>query len=72
MGPLGTLVFFFGEPSGLLLDAFRVHYEKCVKEYTEPMEIRDSLIMDDGITSKAQPLDVLINKVSKDYFRNLF
>ena len=30
------------------------------------------LMMDGGITSKAQPLNVLINKVFKGLFRDLF
>ena len=69
---VGAIDGVLSEPSGLLLDAFRGHYEKSVKDYTEPMEMLDWLLMDGGITPKAQPLDVLINKVFKSFFRDLF
>ena len=58
--------------SGLVLDAFRGHYVKEVKAVTEPMEKLDWLLMDGGITPKAQPLDVLINKLFKGFYRDLF
>ena len=60
------------EPCGLLLDAFRGHHDQKVKDVTEPMENLDWLLMDGGITPKAQPLDVLINKIFKGFFRDLF
>jgi hypothetical protein len=60
------------EPAGLVLDAFRGHYAKEVKAVTVPMTQLSWLIMDGGITPKAQPLDVLINKVFKGLFRDLF
>ena len=58
--------------SGLLLDAFRGHYAQEVKDVTEPNKLLDWLMMDGGITPKAQPLDVLINKIFKGFFRDLF
>lgn len=61
------------EPAGLLLDAFRGHFAEEVKEVTEPMkDMLSWLLMDGGITPKAQPLDVLINKVFKGLYRDLF
>ena len=60
------------EPCGLVLDAFRGHFDKKVKAVTEPMKLLSWLLMDGGITPKAQPLDVLINKVFKGYFRDIF
>lgn len=60
------------EPAGLLLDAFRGHHAEEVKEVTEPLELLSWLLMDGGITPKAQPLDVLINKVLKGLYRDLF
>jgi hypothetical protein len=38
----------------------------------EPMENLDWLLMDGGITPKAPPVDVLINKLFKGFFRDLF
>ena len=59
-------------PCGLVLDAFRGHFDQKVKAVTDPMDLLDWLLLDGGITPKAQPLDVLINKVSKGFFRDLF
>ena len=64
----GTLV----ESCGLLLDAFRGHFASNVKEVTEKLDNLTWLMMDGGITPKAQPLDVLINKIFKGFFRDLF
>jgi len=59
--------------STILVDDFRGHSDKRVKERTEPMsDVLNWEIMAGGITPKAQPLDVLINKVFKGYFRDLF
>jgi hypothetical protein len=57
-------------PAGLLLDDFRGHSDKKVKEVTENVDDLHWLIMAGGITPKAQPLDVLVNKVFKglNYF----
>ena len=43
-----------------------------VKEFTKQHELLHWLLMDGGITPKAQPLDVLINKIFKGFFRDLF
>ena len=59
--------------STVLVDDFRGHSAEEVKERT--LTMTDFLrweIMAGGITPKAQPLDVLINKVFKGYFRDLF
>jgi len=60
------------EPSSLVLDAFRGHSDKKVKAVTEPMENLDWHMMDGGITPKAQPLDVMVNKIFKGLFRDMF
>ena len=60
------------KPAGLVLDAFRGHFDKKVKAVTEIIEELSWLLMDGGITPVAQPLDVLINKVFKGFFRDLF
>ena len=57
---------------GIVLDAFSGHYTKEVKAVTEPMEKLDWLLMDGGITPKAQPLDILIKKVFKGFYCDLF
>ena len=60
------------EPAGLVLDAFRGHFDKKVKAHNANHPLLKWLIMDVGITPKAQPLDILINKVFKGFFRDLF
>ena len=55
-----------------MLDSFRGHTDQKVKAVTLPMEELHWLVMDGGITPKAQPLDVLINKIFKGFFRDLF
>ena len=59
--------------SVMLMDDFKGHSSKMVKERT--LAIQDHFkweIMAGGITPKAQPLDVLINKVWKGFFLDLF
>ena len=59
--------------SVMLMDDFKGHSAEIVKEKT--LAVKDHFkweIMAGGITPKAQPLDVLINKVWKGFFRDLF
>ena len=57
----------------ILVDDFRGHSDKRVKACTQAMgNILKWEIMAGGITPKAQPLDVVINKVFKGFFRDLF
>ena len=60
------------EPVGLVLDAFQGHFDKKVKARNANHPLLKWLMMDGGITPKAQPLDVLINKCFKGFFRDLF
>ena len=50
------------EPVGLVIDAFRGHFDKKVKAHNANHALLKWLMMDGGITTKTQPLDVLINK----------
>ena len=59
------------ETVGLVLDAFRGHFDKKFKAHNANNPLLKWLMMDGGITPKAQPLDVLINKVFKGFFRDL-
>ena len=56
----------------LLLYAYTSHFDKRVMAVTEPMEKLHWLPMDQDTTPKGQPLHVLINKVIKGYFCDLF
>ena len=60
------------EEAGLLCDCFSDHFAKPVKEFTAKHESLKWLMMDGGITPKSQPLDVLVNKIMKGYFRDYF
>ena len=60
------------DESGLVLDAFARHFDNKVKAITEPTDKLSWLMMDGGITPKVQPLDVLIKKVWKVFYQNLF
>ena len=60
------------EPVGLVLDAFRGHFDKKIKAHNANHPLLKWLMMDGDITPKSQPLDVLINKVFKEFFRDLF
>ena len=59
-------------PAVALCDAFSGHYDKNVKSRNKLHPLFVWLMMHGGITSKFQPLDVLVNKVVKGYFRDLF
>ena len=60
------------ETVGLVLDAFRGHFGNKVNAHNANHPLLKWLMMDGGIIPKAQPLDVLINKVFKGLFRDLF
>ena len=60
------------EPVRLVLDAFLVHFYKKVKAHNVNHQLLKWLMMDGGITPKAQPPDILINKFFKGLFRDLF
>ena len=60
------------DESGLVLDAFARHFDNKVKAVTEPNNKLSWVMMDGGITPKAQPLDVLVNKFWKGFYRDLF
>ena len=55
------------EPVGLVLDAFRGQFDKKVKAHNANHPLLKWLIMDGGITPKSQPLDIIINKFSRDF-----
>ena len=59
-------------PAGCLCDAFRGHHDKIVKERNARHPLLQWLMMHGGITPKFQPLDVLVNRVTKGYFRDKF
>ena len=59
-------------PAVALCDAFSGHYDKKVKSQNKLHPLFTWLMMHGGITPKLQPLDVLVNKVVKGYFRDLF
>ena len=60
------------DESGLILDDFAGHFDNKFKAFTESNDKLSWLIMDGGITPKAQPIDVLIKKVWKGFYRYLF
>ena len=55
------------EPVGSVLDAFRGHFYKKVKAHNANYPFLKWLMMYGGITPKAQPLEILINKVFKGW-----
>ena len=62
------------DESGLVLDAFAGNFDNKVKAITGPNDKLSWIMMDGGITPtpKAQPLNVLIKKVWKGFYRDLF
>ncbi len=60
------------KPVGLLLDAFKEHYQANVKSFMKGHDMQKWLVMDGGITPKAQPLDALVNKVFNGFFYDIF
>ena len=57
---------------GVLCDDFIGHSAKQVKAFTTNLGFLSWQIMAGGITPVGQPLDKLVNKVFKGYFRELF
>ena len=57
---------------GLLWDEFRGHSSKVVKEFCTSLPCFTPNIIHGGLTPVAQPLDKVINKVFKAYFRDLY
>ena len=60
------------EKIGLLWDEFRAHSSAVVKEYCQSLPFFHPEIIPGGLTPVAQPLDKVINKVFKAYFRDLY
>ena len=55
-----------------MLDTFRGHFYNKVKAHNANHPLLKWIMMDGGITPKAQPLDILINNFFKGFFNNLF
>ena len=51
---------------------FKVILTKKVNDHNANHPLLKWLMIDGGITPKAQPLDVLINKIFKGFFHDLF
>ena len=51
---------------------FEVIFDKKVKAHNANHPLLKWIMMDGGITPKAQPLDVIIIKISMGFFRDLF
>lgn len=60
------------EKIGLLWDEFRGHSAAIVKEFCTSLPFFSPEIIPGGLTPVAQPLDKVINKVFKAYFRDLY
>lgn len=79
-----ALGVFDGERAGMLVDDFKGHSKKEVKEYVKSFrggnelldeeedmyDLIDFLIMAGGITPKSQPIDVIIGKIFKGFYRD--
>ena len=57
---------------GLLWDEFKAHSCPEVKTYCQSHDFLDVNIIPGGLTPVAQPLDKVINKVLKGYFRDMY
>ena len=55
-----------------VMDEFRGHSAAIVKEFCKSMSFFYPEIIPGGLTPVAQPLDKVINKVFKAYFRDLY
>ena len=58
--------------SGCLSGAFRRHFDHKVKARNKNHFLLKWLIMCYVITPKRQPLDVLVNRIAKDFFHDQF
>lgn len=59
-----------GVPGGILVDDFKGHSKQCVKDKTKSVPLLNFQIMSGGITPKGQPLDVLVNRAFKSFYRD--
>lgn len=57
---------------GLLWDDFKSHSCPEVKSFCQSFDFLDVLILPGGLTPEGQPLDKVINKVFKGYFRDFY
>ena len=55
-----------------MLDAFLGHFDKNFKAHNANHPLLKWIMMDGGITPKDQPIDVLLNKLFKGFFQDLF
>jgi hypothetical protein len=69
---LGAIDGELQRPARAVCDAFSGHFDKKFKERNKLHTLLAWLMMHGSITPKFQPLDVLVNKVLKGYFRDLF
>ena len=60
-----------GKPSALLLDQFTIHTDDFVKDKAKKRNI-ELIYVPKGLTSKYQPLDVLINGILKQKAKKLW
>mgnify|MGYP003899775703 CR=1 FL=1 len=58
--------------AGLLWDDFKSHSCKEVKDFCQSLDFLGVDIIPGGLTPEAQPLDKVINKVFKGYFRDFY
>jgi len=58
--------------AGLLWDDFKSHSCKEVKDFCQSLDFLGVDIIPGGLTPEAQPLDKVINKVFKVYFRDFY
>ena len=59
-------------PAGVLWDDFKGHSKAEVKAYCQSLVFLCVDIMGGGLTPEGQPLDKMVNKIVKAYFRDLY
>ena len=57
---------------GVIWDEFKGHSSKVVKAYCNSLPFLQPEIIPGGLTPVAQPLDKVINKVFKAFFRDIY